>query len=538
MLTGDMLKQGFASASHHLDLHKAEVDALNVFPVPDGDTGTNMAATVAAAAQQLQDLDDNCGFSAAAEQAASAMLRAARGNSGVILSLIFRGFAKAVQGLNSVDGQALANALEQGAKAAYSAVAQPAEGTILTVARQAAQQAQASAQTCEIAAEVWESALNQARETLAQTPAMLPVLRQAGVVDAGGQGLVYIMQGLLQGFTGSTAEQPNFSIVSASTGAAQADIDYDYDYCIEVLIERTAQAPQSDGEHLRTTLLQLGDSVLVAADEDIIKVHVHSNQPGDALNLSLQYGQLVDIKIDNMRKQEAALQTTPEAPPKQAEKAFGIVAVANGPGMVNMLREIGVDQVVNGGQSLNPATEDLLQAVEAVAAQHVFILPNNKNIVMAATQAAQLSGRASVVETTSVAQGVAAVLSFDPEETAEENQAQMLAAAKGVQTGLVTYAARDSRLNGLKIAQGAVIGLENSKLTLTDSDPIAAGFRVAQNLVEQHDGTLVTIYFGEDITQQQADQLADKLATHYNDQVDITCVNAGQPLYYFIIAVE
>jgi len=547
-----MLKEGIVSASKRLGSRKDEVDALNVFPVPDGDTGTNMSMTVAAAAREILSLDDGCDFDTAAEQIASSMLRAARGNSGVILSLIFRGFAKSVKGLHRIGGKELANALAQGSDAAYKAVMKPTEGTILTVIREAAQEAQARAHDSASAAEVWHAALDRARKSLAHTPAILPVLRQAGVVDAGGQGLVYIMEGLTQGFqcADSGEVEDNFDeILMLNHAAALNDIDFAYDYCTELLVERTTDAVRDDAEYLRCTLAGLGDSVVVVEDEALIKVHVHSNQPGDVLNLAQEYGQFIDMKVENMRRQEsgfrnlyagpAEIPLNSDASPLTPDKAFGLVAVANGDGIIDMYKEIGVDAVVSGGQSMNPSTEDILQAVNQVPAEHVFILPNNKNIIMAAEQAAELSPRAvSVVPTLTVVEGVSAALEFDPDEDAEYNQAQMRLAAERVQTGLVTYAARESNANGLDIREGAVIGLENGELTITENNPVTAAYRIAQSLVDQHDGSIITVYTGENISQAQSDELADKLRLLYDGDVDVAMINGGQPMYYFIIAVE
>ena len=540
LLNGQMLKQGIVSASQRLGSRKDEVDALNVFPVPDGDTGTNMSATVSAAAREIAKFDNNCSFSAAADQIAASMLRAARGNSGVILSLIFRGFAKSVKGMPHIGGKELARALAQGSEAAYKAVTKPTEGTMLTVIREAAQQAQA--QDSASAVDVFRAALDRARESLARTPAMLPVLRQAGVVDAGGQGLVYVMEGLLQGFTGDEIEETSVPALVMEAAAPQISVDSAYDYCTEFLVERAADATRTDTEHLRCTLAALGDCVVVVDDDEVIKVHVHSNRPGDVLNLAQDYGRFIDMKIENMRLQEAAfraLSTPATSAPPEPTKAFGIVAVANGEGLMNMHREIGVDEVVSGGQSMNPSTEDILRAINLVPAEHVFVLPNNKNIIMAAEQAAELSPRnVSVLQTRSVAQGVAAALEFDPEADAETNHGQMQQAARRVHTGLVTYAARESSVGGLDIHKDAIIGLEDGELTVTEEDPVEAARKVAQSLVDQHGGTMVTIYAGEDVTEAQCAQLTDKLGAQFGGEVDVMAVNGGQPMYYFIVAVE
>jgi DAK2 domain fusion protein YloV len=555
-----MLKAGMLSAAQHLGLHSNEVDALNVFPVPDGDTGTNMTMTVSAAARELALVSDESGFDEAAERIASAMLRGARGNSGVILSLIFRGIAKSVKGMRSVGGSELAQALALGSEAAYKAVMKPTEGTILTVVRQAAQHAAESAQErAPDAIAVWNAALHGAREALAQTPSMLPVLQQAGVVDAGGQGLVYVMEGLLQGFLGKggavmTKELPVIlEEPHQRSAAASSELDIQFAYCTEFLVERSAKAERSDAETLRQSLMQLGDCVVVVDDDEVIKGHVHTNSPGTVLSLAQAYGAFAQVKVENMKLQHkeaawaAANTETQEnesaerqAPPQVAQAAYGIVAVANGEGVTALLGEIGVDEVVAGGQSMNPSTEDLLRAVNRCPAAHVFILPNNKNIIMTAEQVAPLTERGvSVLQTRSVVQGIGAVLAFDENAGVEANHVQMQRAAERVQTGLVTYAARDSSVENLEIRKGAVIGLENGKLTQTDSDPVRVAERVARHLVRRHGGSIITIYSGEGITEQQTEQLTKALEHRYNDgSVEIAAIPGGQPLYYFMIAVE
>ena len=545
-----MLKEGVLSASQHLGKHRGEVDALNVFPVPDGDTGTNMSMTVAAAARELSLLGDESGFDNAADRLASAMLRGARGNSGVILSLIFRGFARSVKGSEVVGGVLLAEALAHGSEAAYKAVMKPTEGTILTVVREAAQRARETAQRIDDAVGVWKAALQGAREALARTPMMLPVLRQAGVVDAGGQGLVYVMEGLLQGFTGACAGGKTMPIVmeeedqiKALSPAALCGGEIPFTYCTEFLVERCEGAADRDAGKLREALAALGDCVVVAEEADVIKVHIHSNRPGDVLNLAQPYGHFVDMKIDNLRKQHA--QAGQEDKGKKQEtapqpvKRYGIVAVATGDGLNSLYREIGADAIVTGGQSMNPSTEDILTAVNGVPAEHVFLLPNNKNIIMAAEQAALLSARrVSVVRTRSVVEGVAAVLEFDESASAETNHVQMQRAAERVQTGLVTYAVKESNLEGLDIRKGSIIGLENGRLTVTENEPVTAAYRVARHLVRKHSGSIITIYAGADVTPEQTQHLLDMLNKRYNGAVEISAVPGGQPVYYYMIAVE
>jgi DAK2 domain fusion protein YloV len=547
-----MLKAGILGAAQYLGLHTAEVDSLNVFPVPDGDTGTNMTMTVSAAAREIALVPDESGFDEAAERVASAMLRGARGNSGVILSLIFRGIAKSVKGMRDVDGLDLAQALEQGSDAAYKAVMKPTEGTILTVVRLAAQKAVESAREfAPDAVAVWSAALHGAKDALAQTTSMLPVLQKAGVVDAGGQGLVYIMEGLLHGFLGKTVEKDAPVILEAPQGkpaAASAEEEIRFAYCTEFLVERSGDAARKDAGALRAALTEIGDCVVVVDDEEVIKGHVHNNTPGTVISLAQAYGMLLQVKVENMREQhketgwaqgetearDANAQSV--APP---EKQYGIIAVANGDGVVELFAELGVDEVVAGGQSMNPSTEDLLRAVNRCPAEHVFILPNNKNIIMTAEQVAPLTERGvSVVQTRSVVQGVGAVLAFEEDAGVEANHVQMQRAAEKVQTGLVTFAARDSSVEDMEIRKGAVIGLENGKITQTDADPVRVAERVARHLVRKHGGTMITLYSGEDIAVEQTDQLCAALEKRYGGDVEITAIPGGQPLYYFMIAVE
>jgi DAK2 domain fusion protein YloV len=469
----------------------------------------------------------------------------------VILSLIFRGFAKSVKGLPFISGKDLAEGLLRGSEAAYKAVMKPTEGTILTVVREAAQRAREIALKTDDALDVWRAALQRACETLAKTPQLLPALRQAGVVDAGGQGLVYIMEGLLSGFTGhaevpviaeSFSYAPSESVAMASSAAAKSNVDIKFTYCTEFLVERTSDAQKNDSTELRVALAELGDCVVVVDDDDILKVHVHSNQPGDVLNLAQAYGQFVQMKVENMRKQHTnAIAGAPEpvGDVVPAEKKFGIVAVAAGEGMAELFRSVGTDEVVSGGQSMNPSTEELLRAVNQTPAEHVFLLPNNKNIIMAAEQVEALTARGvSVVQTRSVPEGVAAVLEFDESAGVEANHVQMQRAAERVQTGLITYAARESNAEGLDIKQGAVIGLENGKLTVTETEPVSAAYRVARHLVRKHSGSMITLYAGEDVTQAQTDQLVDMLEKRYNGSVEISTVQGSQPMYYYMIAVE
>ncbi|MDR2647915.1 MAG: DAK2 domain-containing protein [Oscillospiraceae bacterium] len=550
MLSGQMLKAGIISAASHLNAHRNEVDTLNVFPVPDGDTGTNMSMTVTAAAREINLLSDDTAFDVAAERVASAMLRGARGNSGVILSLIFRGISKTVHGHQKIDGEILARALAKGSEAAYSAVMKPTEGTILTVVRFAAQKAADAVRgTAVDAVSVWDAALNGAKDALAQTPSMLPVLKQAGVVDAGGQGLVYIMEGLQRGFRGAFADDmPQIleSVPPQRSAVAMSDSEIEFAYCTEFLVERTQDAEKTDAGELRTALGELGDCVVVVDDDDVIKVHVHNNQPGTVLCLGQAYGQFVQVKVENMRKQHQEASwvdqqgaETEQAPPPQKTKKCGFVSVATGDGLMQLFRELGVDQIVSGGQSMNPSTEDILNAINQTGAEHVFVLPNNKNIIMAAEQAAPLTdAQVRVLRTKSIVQGIGAMLAFDETVSVEANHVQMQRAGDAVQTGLVTYAARSSIAEGMNIRKGEIIGLENGNLTVKDDDPVKAAYRVARHLVRKFDASMITIYVGKDVSEEQTAQLLAMLDDRYKGGVETTAIDGGQPLYYYMIAVE
>ena len=512
-LTGVQFAAAMQAAVRQLAVHRDEVDALNVFPVPDGDTGGNMLATLQAAVPTQGE-----NFSQAIEHAAAAMLRAARGNSGVILALIFRGMAQAVQGIVTVDGHALAHALQQGSNAAYQAVQYPTEGTMLTAFRQAAKAATACESPEPIV--VWQTALAAAEATLAQTPTMLPVLAQAGVVDAGGQGLVYMMQGMLAGFAGEEIDSQAVEIAPLSM-ITTVEVE-DYTYCTEVLITRTHCA---DEHALRQAILPLGNSMVVASDAQIIKLHVHTNQPQQVLELAKQHGELSDIKIDNMRAQQ---RNTHE------KKAMGFVVVANGTGLTQLFITLGADEIVRGGQGENPSAQQLVQAMQRVHAEHVFVLPNNKNIFLATQQAAQLCDfPVTVLPTHSIAQGVAAVLAFDQTEPPHIVAETMSQAAQRVHTGLVTRAARASRFGEFVVREGDIIGLENDELTTVTQDCVCVAVEVTRNLLARYGGAMVTIYVGEDATLEQAQAIAAQLTG-----VETEIVPGGQPLYYFILGIE
>lgn len=551
MINGDLLKQALISGANNIINHKKDVDALNVFPVPDGDTGTNMSMTVSSAVRELQVRSD-VSVQETASRAASALLRGARGNSGVILSLIFRGISNGFKGVDEADGRTLAKALMLGKESAYKAVMKPTEGTMLTVIRKAAEAVENMNEADE--KKVLKTAFDAASEALAKTPEMLPVLKQAGVVDAGGQGLVYILEGMVsvildgkiipsnEESTDTASKNENKSIVASASG------DIKFGYCSEFLINREKNAT-SNALTLKAYLESVGDCVVVVEDDDIIKVHVHSNEPGNVIQAALKCGSLTNIKIDNMRFQHQNADVGVENHEKknseaekyekaQPEKDFGFVAVAAGDGFVELFREIGVDQIVTGGQTMNPSTEDILRAVEAVPAKHVFVLPNNKNIIMAAEQSVNLADReVSVVPTKTLTQGITAVLSFSETDSVEENLMNMKKAAEGVHTAQVTFAARDSESFGQKILKGQMLGMEDGNITLVDNDVVTAAYRVTRRLVKKFDASLVTIYYGEETSDIMANLLSEKLTQRFPN-VEVNVIYGGQPVYYFIVSAE
>ena len=552
MITGKMFRDGVISASNNIANSRSEVDALNIFPVPDGDTGTNMSMTIGAAAKEMAVLPDDCTIGDASARCASALLRGARGNSGVILSLIFRGFSKGFKGLETADSKAVANAFELGVKAAYKAVMKPTEGTILTVVRKASEAATKAAETEKDPLEVSFEALKAAKEALAQTPELLPVLKQAGVVDAGGSGLVLIFEGIQSVWANGVIVQPiegsgvePVSVPSKSTVANASD-DIKFGYCSEFLIEKASGAKEKDPLKLRAFLESIGDCVVVVDDNDIIKVHVHSNEPGNVIQAALKYGQLINIKIDNMRYQHrnanegVANGEAPVMPKAEPVNKYGFVAVCAGEGLEELFKDIGADVVVSGGQTMNPSTDDILNAVMATPAKTVFVLPNNKNIIMAAEQSINLAeGReVRVLQTKTIPQGISAMLMFDETADANENQMAMMEAAENVETAQVTFAARDSEIEGVPIKQGEIMGLCNGKIKYTGNDIKDIAYKSAVKVFKKNQSSIITVIYGADTTEADAEEVKNRLAEKYGDDVEISIVTGGQPIYYFIISVE
>lgn len=551
MITGCLLRDAFISAAVTIANKKREVDELNVYPVPDGDTGTNMSMTMSAAVAELKRLDDNVSAAEVTSVTASALLRGARGNSGVILSLLFRGFAKGLSNSTNAECDTIANALELGVDAAYKAVMKPAEGTILTVSKAAAIKAQEIAKSTNDTTVLWQEVCNEADRVLQKTPDMLPVLKKAGVVDAGGQGFVIIMGAILEVLKGGKIAEPEEkqtaeqSRESFKTAVSEYDEEINFTYCTEFIVQKSENC--ADSSKLRAYLETIGDCVVVVDDEKIIKVHVHTDNPGLALQKALEFGIFINDpkpKVENMRIQhenkvkEAKTADDTGYVPAAPENKFGFVAVAAGHGIEAMFKDLGVDVVVKGGQTMNPATEDILKAIQSTPAHTVFVLPNNKNIIMAAEQAVKLADRnVCVLQTRTIPQGISAMLAFDECLDLAENRIGMTKAFERVSTGQITFAARDSDYEGHSIKQGEILALDNGKLSFTEKDINKAALKLVKRLVKS-DSNYVTLIYGADVTEDKAEKLQQLLQSKLSDKIEVMLVNGGQPVYYYIISVE
>ncbi len=540
IINGADLRRMIISAAASIEIHKQQLNDLNVFPVPDGDTGTNMSMTINAAASDLRKVEDP-NADKAAKTAASAMLRGARGNSGVILSLLFRGISKRLKGVDEVDGTTWAEALQEGVDAAYKAVMKPAEGTILTVARLAAAKATEAARENNFIEFVHEAALAEAKVALASTTDMNPVLKKANVVDAGGKGWVFALEAMLSSLQGNDVIVPDgFSGGETQDSANFDDFDTDeitFTYCTEFIIQRENDM---DPEKLRDFLSSLGDSLVLVDDEEIIKVHVHTNDPGKALHEAMDYGSFVTVKIENMRLQHTEkVMTEAEKAPKIAEpeKPFGVVSVCAGDGLADVFMNLGVDGIISGGQTMNPSTQDILEAVNKVPAETVFVLPNNKNIIMAAEQVDALTPKkVIVIPSKTVPQGVTAMLNFNPEGTEEENMEALTEALATVDTMQITYAARNSDFDGYDIHEGDYLALYGSALFGTSQDIKVLLSSLAQKI--RDDGKeYITIYYGADVKEKHAQKAADIFAEICPD-ADVNLLRGGQPVYYYMISAE
>lgn len=558
MIKGSQLRDAFISGANSISNCRQQVDALNVFPVPDGDTGTNMSMTINAAKRELETLKDDPTVEQVSKKAASALLRGARGNSGVILSLLFRGFSKGLEGKEEADAKDIAHALSLGVSAAYKAVMKPTEGTILTVARLASEHAQQVAQQEEVTeVMMWKEILSAAEDALAQTPEMLPVLKKAGVVDAGGQGFVEIWKGMLSVIENEqiipSEEEAQAAPKEKKAHGVAAEFneeDIHFCYCTEFIINK--EHPDADPLSLRAYLESIGDCVVVVDDEEIIKCHVHTNEPGNAIQAALKLGYLTNMKIDNMKEQygdnnklvDLEAEGQPAFPYKAVDpdKEYGFVAIAAGEGVKQLFVDLGVDNVVSGGQTMNPSTDDILSAIHATAAKRVFVLPNNKNIIMAAEQAANLADRkVDVLQTRTIPQGLSAMLAFDPEADRKQNVTNMVQAYERVGTGSVTFAARDSDYEGHKIKKGELLALENGKMSFVDTDLKKTVVKLTHNLTKKSpnkDASFVTLIYGEDVAEDQAEEIREAVAERLGDSAEVVLIAGKQPVYYFIISVE
>lgn len=542
MITGPLFQTMVVEGALAIAEKKEQANELNVFPVPDGDTGTNMSLTMASAMEEMNRLHEPT-LAQAADKTASALLRGARGNSGVILSLLFRGMAKKLRELPEAGGRDFAVALREGVDTAYKAVMKPAEGTILTVSRVAAQKALELCQADPALSveDVFRAVLERGETALSETTRQNPVLEKAGVVDAGGFGFLTILSGMFDAFQGIRRERAPEAAPTrpAADFSAIKDEDITFTYCTEFIAERRDKSRNVN--RMRAILGEIGDSLVVVEDDDIIKVHVHTDQPNRALEEALKFGPLLTVKIENMREQHTAKVIEADAPRERViaapEKKFGFVAVAAGDGLQNVFTDLGVDQMVRGGQTMNPSTDDLLHAIDAVPAEVVFVLPNNKNIIMAAEQTIPLSEKQVVVlPTKNIPQGMTAMLAFDGSAETEANREAMTEAIAGVRAGQVTYAARNSDFDGKKIKEGEYLALCEGRLTANSKRQHDVLKKLAREMVRD-DSAFATIIFGEGVTAEEAEKV-EEIFRKENRDLEITVIDGGQPVYYYLISVE
>lgn len=547
-ISGKMLRDAIISGANNIINNRNMVDELNVFPVPDGDTGTNMSMTIKNAVEELKMMNDDVTAGAVAKTTASAMLRGARGNSGVILSLLFRGLSKGLKDMTEVGGQDIARALGLGVEAAYKSVMKPTEGTILTVARESSEAASKKAAETNEPVEIFRTISAAAKESLDRTPELLPVLKKAGVVDAGGMGYLVIFNGMLQVIEGGKPveaqedeESSKEPVITNAAGSVKTDIEFTY--CTEFLIRKKHDSKDVKG--LKAYLESIGDSVVVVEDEDIIKVHLHTEHPGKALEHGILFGSLTNLKIENMKEQHKTQEKKVEmakkkqVQPVKPEKDFGFVSVVNGAGLESIFTDLGVDSIVRGGQTSNPSTEDIAAAIMATPAKNVFVLPNNKNIIMAAEQATKLINdrKVIVMQSRTVPQGISAMIAFDPSADVNENSINMTAALDNVGTGSVTFAVRDSEFDDKKIKKGDILAMENGKLAIVERDVKKALVKITKRLVKG-DSSYITVIYGSDVTDDDAQEAYELLKSKLDSDLEIVLVNGGQPIYYYIVSVE
>ena len=545
-----VLSRMFLAGAKNLEAKKEWINELNVFPVPDGDTGTNMTMTIMSAAAEVSALTEP-DMETLAKAISSGSLRGARGNSGVILSQLLRGFTRGVRKSNELDAITIAAAMERAVETAYKAVMKPKEGTILTVAKEAALKAAEIAPEAEELEPFFKEIFEHAEYTLSRTPEMLPVLKEAGVVDSGGQGLLEVLRGAIDGFLGkevdySEFEKPAGAAVTKISPQAEADIKFGY--CTEFIILLNKPMSIEEEHSFKEFLTSIGDSIVLVADDEIVKVHVHTNHPGQAIERALTYGSLSRMKIDNMREehQEKLIKDAEKLAKQQAEeekqqtppKETGFIAVSAGAGLTDIFRELGVDYLIEGGQTMNPSTEDMLTAIDAVNADHIFILPNNKNIVLAANQAKDLTKDKDiiVIPTKTVPQGITAIINYMPEEDVDTNMETMLEEIKNVKTGQVTYAVRDTHIDDKEIHEGDIMGIGDAGILSVGQSVEQTTKEMLSQLVDD-DTELISLYYGQDVLEEDAERFAGEIEEIYPD-VDVDVHSGGQPIYYYVLSVE
>ena len=549
-IDANMLKNMFLAGAKRIESKKEWINELNVFPVPDGDTGTNMTMTIMSAAREVSALTDP-DMESLSKAISQGALRGARGNSGVILSQLFRGFTRPIKDEKVIDSVIAAEAFKKASETAYKAVMKPKEGTILTVAKGVAEKAQTLAEETDDLEEFLPKLIEEAETVLAKTPDMLPVLKQAGVVDSGGQGLVEVLKGANDALLGKEIDYTIEGAASAGTVTKitpQAEADIKFGYCTEFIILLNKPMPIEEEHSFKEFLTSIGDSIVLVADDEIVKVHVHTNHPGQAIERALTYGSLSRMKIDNMREehQEKLIKDAEKLAKQQAEeekqqtppKETGFIAVSAGAGLTDIFRELGVDYLIEGGQTMNPSTEDMLNAIDKVNAKTIYILPNNKNIILAANQARDLTEDKEiiVIPTKTIPQGVTALISFVPEKTAEENTAEMMDAISRVHTGQITYAVRDTRIEDKEIHEGDIMGIGDKGILAVGSGKENVAVATV-NAMMTDDAEVISIYYGCDASEEKAEALAAVLEEKYPD-CEVEVNNGGQPIYYYIISVE
>ena len=557
MINGDILRDAIISATNNLSNYRKAVDDLNVFPVPDGDTGTNMSMTLSNSARELEKLSGATEGKVASVNA-SALLRGARGNSGVITSLLFRGFAKGIGEDEFLTPENITNAFVFRVEAAYKAVMKPTEGTILTVARVASEYAKEALSQGKDELAIFEYAIEGAKVALEETPELLPALKKAGVVDAGGKGFVLILEGMLSVMKdgviikSNAVETQEDDEDSSFNAAGEFETEITFTYCTEFIVKRAEDCEKEPSE-LRAYLETIGDCVVVVDDDEIIKVHVHTDHPGNAIENGLTFGSLINMKIENMRDQhEKAKHEASEAKKKPAKSAdrtetfipveptkpVGFVSVCAGDGLAELFRDLGVDTIVSGGQTMNPSTDDILKAIEATPAETVFVLPNNKNIIMAAEQAIPISTRkVIVIHTRTIPQGISAMLNFDPDADDNQNAIEMQKSTERIATGQITFAARDADVDGVKIKQGELMALLGGKITFVDTDLEKTVLKLLKKMVKSS-SEFITVIHGSDVTEEQAASIETQIEEKFGSKAEITFINGGQPIYYYILSVE